>query len=232
MALHDPFDRFLDEVMPPNTQEELLSGFRSMSRRINVAKGKAALTANGSDQIAFVAAGSTKLVAHATRGREQVVSFQFADDLVLVPSRTAHAYTLTALEDGEMIHFNADPFFALAGKQSGLVIVLMERAYESLAHCREKSITLGRASAQEKLAGFLLNMAERIGDTRGRVTRMSLPMSRRDIADALGLSIETVSRQFTILRDQHLLETDGRSGITISDLDGLNECAGHLPVRV
>ncbi|MEM7700927.1 MAG: Crp/Fnr family transcriptional regulator [Pseudomonadota bacterium] len=231
MALHDPFDRFVDEVMPPNTDKDLLSGFRSLSRRINAVKGSPALTANGSDQIAFVASGSTKLVAHATRGREQVVSFQFADDLVLVPARTAHAYTLTALESGELIQFNADPFFALAGEQSGLVIILMERAYESLAHCREKSVTLGRATAQEKLAGFLLNLAERIGDRQGRGTSMTLPMSRRDIADALGLSIETVSRQFTMLRDQRLLETIGRSGITLSDLRALSERAGHLPVN-
>ena len=231
MALYDPFDRFIDEVLPPDVGKPLLSGFRALSRRLNAVKGTPALTANGSDQVAFLASGSTKLVAHATRGREQVVSFQFADDLVLVPARTAHAYTLTALEDGELIHFNADPFFTLAGEQTGLVMVLMARAYESLAHCREKSITLGRASAQEKLAGFLIHMATRIGETKAGKTHMNLPMSRSDIADALGLSIETVSRQFTILRDQDLLETCGRSGIILGDLNTLNERAGHLPAN-
>ncbi|MEM6857867.1 MAG: Crp/Fnr family transcriptional regulator [Pseudomonadota bacterium] len=231
MALHDPFDRFLDVVMPSDADKELLSGFRSISRRINAVRASSTITANGSDQIAFVASGSTKLVAHAMHGREQVVSFQFAGDLVLVPARTAHAYTLTALEDGDLLHFNADPFFALAGQQNGLVIVLMQRAYQSLAQCREKSVTLGRTSAQEKLAGFLINMADRIGEAQESGVRLHLLMARRDIADALGLTIETVSRQFTIMRDDGLLEISGRSGIVLCDLNALSERAGHLPVN-
>ena len=231
MALSDPFDRVTESVLPDDIDKDVLAQFRALARGANVRTGQTAIKANGVDQIAYIASGSSKMVAHASGGREQIVSFQFAGDLVSVPSRTAHAFTITALQPSELLHFNADPFFELAGLQSGLVVAMMERAYVSLGHCREKSITLGRTSAQEKVAGFLLAMADRIGVMEGSQWVLNLPMSRRDIADTLGLSIETVSRQVTALREEGLLSTKGRSIIRLSDKAELNARAGNLPIN-
>ncbi|WP_419956968.1 helix-turn-helix domain-containing protein [Qipengyuania oceanensis] len=73
-------------------------------------------------------------------------------------------------------------------------------------------------------------MADRIGVPHDGGCVLDLPMSRRDIADSLGLTIETVSRQFTILRDLALVETTGRSTVTLTDIPALEDRAGHLPV--
>ena len=231
MARYDQFDRFVDEVLPADIDKALLARFRALARRVSLERGQTSIKANGADQIAFIAAGSTKLVAHASGGREQIVGFQFVGDLVCVPSGSAHAFAIIALENGELLQFGADPFFDLAGQQTGLVIAMMERAHLSLAHCREKSITLGRTSAQEKIAGFLLMMADRIGAPDKAGSTLVLPMSRRDIADSLGLSIETVSRQLTILREEALIDLDGRSRVRLSDLRELNARAGNLPIN-
>ncbi|MEM1196028.1 MAG: Crp/Fnr family transcriptional regulator [Pseudomonadota bacterium] len=230
MALYDPFDRFVEAVLPSDISKGMLAEFRSLSRSVNIQRGQTAIKANGVDQIAFVASGSTKLVAHASGGREQIVDFQFTGDLVAVPAQTAHAYTIDALETGELLQFNARSFYELACAQPRLLVAIVERASLSLSHYREKAITLGRTSAQEKMAGFFLAIADRIGVPDKTDDVVTLPMSRRDIADSLGLSTETVSRQVTALRAAGLLSTDGRSIFRLSDRAALNARAGNLPI--
>ena len=151
-----------------------------------------------------------------------------AGDLVSVPARKAHAYTLCALDDCELIFFPSDEFFKLARHEAGMIDEALERTMLALSRSREKAISLGRKSAQERLASFLITMAERIGKNEADACVMELPMSRRDIADSLGLTIETVSRQLSELRDAGLIETSGRSQMRLLDTDRLNARAGHL----
>lgn len=225
----DLFDSFSAAILPLGSSDSTHLRFQAVARYASARAGDAPFTGNGKDQIIFVAAGSTKLVAHASQGREQVVAFHFAGDLVLVPARAAHSYTLCALADCELIYFPAEEFFKLARHEAGMTDEVLARAMKALARCREKTISLGRKSAQERLASFLVTMAERIGAARdSKVIELDLPMSRRDIADSLGLTIETVSRQLSELREAGLIETSGRSRIWLRDLARLNLCAGHL----
>lgn len=229
MTFPELFERFSAEILPLGASDATLLRFQSLARYASARTGDAPFTGNDSDQIVFVASGSTKLVALASQGREQVVAFHFAGDLVSVPARAAHGYSLYALEDCELIYFPADEFFALARHEASMVDEVLARAMRALSRCREKTIALGRKSAQERLASFLVTMADRLGlDDKGGLT-LNLPMSRRDIADSLGLTIETVSRQMSELRDAGLIETTGRSLVTLLDPKGLSERAGHLP---
>lgn len=221
-------ERFSTQILPFGSTAESQARFQAIARYARARAGDAPFTANDRDQIAFVARGSTKLVAQASQGREQVVAFHFAGDLVSIPARAAHAYTLCALEDCELVFFPADEFFKLARQETGMVEEVLERALSALARCREKAISLGRKTAQERLASFFVTMAGRIGSAKDGVLELRLPMSRRDIADSLGLTIETVSRQLTELRDAGLLETSGRSLVRLLDVPGLNNRAGHL----
>jgi len=105
---------------------------------------------------------------------------------------------------------------------------LLENTTLSLRRCREKTIALGRKTAGERIAVFLVGMAERIGvEQDGRLV-LELPMSRRDISDSLGLTIETVSRQLSKLRDDGVIETVGRSGVILNTLESLRDRAGFL----
>jgi CRP/FNR family transcriptional regulator len=230
MTFPDLFDRFSAAVLPLGSSDATHLRFQALARYASARAGDAPFTASDRDQIVFVATGSTKLVAQASQGREQVVAFHFAGDLVSVPARAAHAYTLCALEDCELIFFPADEFLKMARFESGVTEEILERALNALARCREKAISLGRKTAQERLASFLVTMSARIGTVRGGACVLDLPMSRRDIADSLGLTIETVSRQMTELRDAGLLETSGRSLVRLLDLPALNRRAGHLLV--
>jgi len=90
---------------------------------------------------------------------------------------------------------------------------------------RDMSVLLGRKTAQERVATFLTSMAERIGKQNDDGVSLSLPISRREIADSLGLTIETVSRQFTELRELGIIDTNGRSDVTILDRLRIREVA-------
>ena len=181
--------------------------------------------------LVFLASGATKLVAHASDSREQIVAFHFEGDMLVVPARGSHAYSLVALEDAQLLHFPYLTFLTEARGESCVLQRLLDTAFRSLERCREKTVTLGRKNASERLAAFLLAMEERIGRNDGKGIILDLPMSRRDIADSLGLTIETVSRQFTRLRSDDVIATEGRSIVRLNDLRDLRARAGFFEGR-
>ncbi|UAB78905.1 helix-turn-helix domain-containing protein [Erythrobacter sp. SCSIO 43205] len=228
MTFPELFERFATKALPLNVSDATHLKFQAVARYASAREGDAPFKGNGSDQIIFIARGSTKLVAQASQGREQIVAFNFEGDMVSVPAKAAHVYSLIALEDCELIYFPAQEFFRLAQEEAVMISDMLDRALKALARCREKTIALGRKTAGERIASFLISMAERIGDGAPDGITMELPMSRRDIADSLGLTIETVSRQLTDLRSAGIIQTPGRSRVVLTDMEALKARAGHL----
>lgn len=190
--------------------------YEALARPATLAAGEAARGCDRDDRFVFVRRGATKLVASASHGREQILGFHFTGDIAPVPGRSHHVYTLVALQPTSLLIFSAADLLEAAQAEPRLSGVLLARALLALGRCREKTITLGRKTAQERLADFLLSMAARIGTPDAGGLAIDLPMSRRDIADSLGLTIETVSRQLGELRAAGLITTEGRSGILIT----------------
>lgn len=228
LNLPDPVSRLLAAVVPGCCSNVLERELRAMAWSTTIRAGEVARLDDARDHFAFIDAGATKLVAHASAGREQVVAFHFEGDLVWIPARAAHHYTLNALVRTRLVVVPSAEFLALARDDAAVTAVLFDRALLALHRSREKSVSLGRKSAQERIAAFLATMATRIGTDEGTAWAVDLPMSRRDIADSLGLTIETVSRQFTELRARGLIETSGRSHVRVCNPRGLAACAGHL----
>lgn len=222
------FELFVQAILPQDMADAAYLRLQALGRYASAKAGEDVLADGDEDQIVFVALGATKLVAHASGDREQVLGFYFAGDLVSIPARGAHSYTLCALQDCELIAFPAAEFFELARSEAGLLNEVLVRVLDSLGRSREKSITLGRKTAQERVASFLVTMAARIGTPLEGGCLLHLPMSRRDMADSLGLTIETISRQLTELREAGLIETSGRSVVHLCDSATLKARAGHL----
>lgn len=221
------FERFGKAVHPSGLASAALAEFALLARPRCVPAGGTVLPEENEDRIVFLARGAAKLVAYAALGREQIVAFHFADEVVSMPAPRAHAYTLVALRDSEALVFAADDFLELAAKHPALMCALLRSTLGSLHRSREKSIALGRKTARERVAGFLVGMADRIGAPEGNRCVLQLPMSRRDMADNLGLTIETISRQLGDLREEGLVETSGRSTVRLLDLAALARSAGH-----
>lgn len=215
-------DRFLAGSLPGPGELQ----FAAAGRSVDAIRDSMVRLDDSCDQLVYLAEGATKLVARASGGREQVLGFHFAGDLMCVPARGSHEYQLSALQDASLLTFSYDKVVELAGDNPVILRKLLVTTRAALARSREKSIALGRKTAPERVAWFLVGMAERIGMSDGKATRITLPMSRRDIADSIGVTIETVSRQLTELRKRGIVETSGRSRVGILDMAELTRGAG------
>ncbi len=102
---------------------------------------------------------------------------------------------------------------------------LLQVASNELVAAQEQMLLLGRKTARERLASFLMAQSRQgvmCHQSRGR---FALPMTRGDIADYLGLTIETVSRTLTKLRGEGMIEIPSSTEIVIRDRDGLESLA-------
>ena len=201
---------------------------RELAISISVDRGSMTPLDHTHGSLVFIAHGATKLVAHASFDREQIVAFHFGGDLVAIPPDSRHAFSLMALTDCSLIIFPAREFYDRAAAEPTIMRALLERFQTALFRCRDKALGLGRKNAQERLASFLLTMAERLDRVESGKCELELPMSRRDIGDSLGLTIETISRQFSELRATGLVETIGRSRVILNDPIALARLAGYL----
>jgi len=227
MIHHGSIEQFLTGV----TDRSALPVIGALARTVRVKAGSDVPLERHGATLVYIVSGAAKLVARAAAEREQVAAFNFAGDLVTVPGAGPHAYVLQALVDCELVAIPyADMREAVRG-DAAVLARLLDNCDNALGRCREKALMLGRKTASERMAGFLLAMAARIGVPQGEAVLLDLPMSRRDIGDGIGLTIETVSRQFSLLRDDRLIATEGRSKVRLLDLPALKERAGHLKIR-
>ena len=144
-----------------------------------------------------------KLVSGAVRtykvlndGRRQIGSFYLPGDIFGLEVGEEHGFSAEAVVDSKVIVIKRSALVALAGRDSQVAHQLWTMAAAELQRAQEHIMLLIK-TAQERVAGFLLEMAAR-GANRSEI---ELPMSRQDIADYLGLTIETVSRTLTQLEN-------------------------------
>ncbi len=198
-----------------------------ISVALNPKRGAVAALDGSLDKVAYVAIGATKLCAQGSGSRSQIVAFHFGGDIISIPADGTHSYHLTALLDTQLLVFPAREFYDCASSENAMARTLFDRLPAALHRCRDKTVALGCKNAPERMASFLCAMAQRIGRLDGNSCRLDLPMSRRDIGDSLGLTIETVSRQLGLLKDAGLIETIGRSQIRLLNIAALEERAGN-----
>lgn len=202
-----------------------------MGRRQRVKAGHTLLW-EGDDApvVANVLEGVLKLVVAASDGREQIVGVVFPSDFIGRPFGKASPYTVTAMTDAEVCIFNRNSFDNFASQHPDLQQKLLRRTLDELDRARHWMMLLGRKSATQKVASFLLEMSERISgqgcDTSNAQDAFALPFGRQQIADILGLTIETTSRQLTQMRGTGVLGLPSRREIVINDRAAMEDMAG------
>lgn len=190
------------------------------------------------DRLVFIASGSAKLFASSPANRAngddsenpslstQVLAFHFPGDIVSVLRQADGDFRLAALSDLEVVIFMADRFLDVAQNDPVVIRTVLARSLQALHRSRTRMMQMGHKSARQRIADFLVSIAERICGRTSGDCEFTLPMSRRDIGDSLGLTIETVSRQFADLKAEGLIETSGRSGIRLCNLNALAQRGG------
>ena len=139
-------------------------------------------------------------------GRRQIVGFALPGDFLGMTTSARHSFSADAIGPVVICRFFRTPFARFVENKPHLLRRINELAICELSQAQDHMVLLGRRSAEEKVATFLVGWRDRLAQLTGPTTTVPLPMSRQDIADFLGLTIETVSRTFTKLERDGVIE--------------------------
>jgi CRP/FNR family transcriptional regulator len=168
-------------------------------------------------------AGLLRLSKLLPDGRRQIAGFLFPGDFLGITMEEEHAFTAEAVAPSTMCRFPRARFDEFVADHSTLESRLYAVAAHELAAARQQLVLLGRKTATERVASFLLMLAGRCAHNVEQ--DIILPMSRVDIADYLGLRIETVSREITGLKTSRVIRLTGRQSLQIVDREQLEQLA-------
>ena len=186
-----------------------------------------ARTGEERDHVYTLTAGALRLVRTLADGRRQINGFVLPGDYLGLSGSDHHRYDIEAIADSRVCRVALPQMKALRSRFPHLERKLLQRACQELDAAQDAALALARLQPAEKLADFLLRLAAREARLGGDGLRVSLPMGRGDIADHLGLTMETVSRTFTKLRQQGLIALPHLNVAEILDEDGLRTLAGE-----
>lgn len=184
---------------------------------------------------ANIISGVIKLEKTSADGRQQIVGLVFAPDFLGRAFAKSNPYFAQAATDVEACTYPHSAFELMLKKRPELEHRLFENTLNELDSAREWMFVLGRKSAQEKVASFLHLIAKRqamVGCShesdpaeQSEGTRFELPLTRADIADFLGLTIETVSRQLSNLKRQGTIQLLSGREVFVPDVTKLASMA-------
>lgn len=183
--------------------------------------------ADPADYFFTVTSGVLVLYESLPDGRRQVLDFPHPGDFIGIAFGTHYRVTAETLTATTLCRFPRASFERLLSEMPALEHGMLRRTADKLYAAREQMLLLGRKNAAERVASFLLQMAQR--QFLRRDEAVHLPMTRADIADSLGLTTETVSRTFTRLRTQKLIEVSGTDHIRLLQPQTLKEIASGEP---
>ncbi|HMK69948.1 MAG TPA: helix-turn-helix domain-containing protein [Xanthobacteraceae bacterium] len=168
-----------------------------------------------------VIAGSVRTYKILSDGRRQIGGFYLPGDIFGFQFAEEHTFSAEAITDVKVLVIKRSTLTALAGSNAAVARELFALTSRELRRMQDRVLLLIK-SAQERVASFLLEMADRAAG--GNV--VELPMSRQDIADYLGLTIETVSRTLTCLESSAAIEVTSSRRIVLRNQTALSRLNG------
>jgi len=209
-----------------------LDALNRLGRRVMVRSGQTLMwEGDDSSLVANVLDGVLKLSTSTVDGREQIVGVVYPSDFIGRPFGSTTPHSVTALSDAQVCMFTRSAFDDFARVHPELGHKLLQRTLTDLDRARNWMLLLGRKSASERVATFLLEMADRFVNASCEkscdgIDRFDLPLSRQQMADLLGLTIETVSRQMTRLKQAGIIDLPDRRAVAILDRPAMMGEAG------
>lgn len=176
-----------------------------------------------------ITSGTVRLSRLLHDGRRQVMGFLFPGDFIGLTRRDSFAFSAEAITDTDSCNFALEDLDTLSGDNPRLQRKLYEMACSELDAAQEQMLLLGRKSALERVASFLLEVRQRQLQQKDKDDEdcITLPMTRGDIADYLGLTLETVSRSFSRLRQEQVIEIRETYRVDLLDCQRLQELSGN-----
>jgi CRP/FNR family nitrogen fixation transcriptional regulator len=149
-----------------------------------------------------VVSGAVREMRFSSDGRRQILAFRLPGDVFGLEPGDVHTLTAETISDAEIVMVRRSLVEKAAAADADAAQSWIKHTAHDLMEARNHALVLGRKGANERVAAFLLSMSERCV----LANSFDLPMSRADIADFLGLTIETVSRSFTEMERQQAID--------------------------
>jgi CRP/FNR family transcriptional regulator len=187
-----------------------------------IAEGEAA------DNFFNITAGMAKLYKLLPDGRRQITGFAGPGHFLGLAVSSTYAFSAEAIDNVRFCRFSRPKLRKLLVDFPRLEQRLLEVAATELVAAQEQMLLLGRKTARERLATFLLMQSTQGPACAGRRERIRLPMTRGDIADYLGLTIETVSRTMSRLRAEGMIDIPSTSDVVVLNCIALESLASGM----
>jgi CRP-like cAMP-binding protein len=201
-------------------QDEDLQMLRRIGSKLRFDRGETIFSEGDAAEYAYqVVKGAVRLCKHMADGRRQIAQFLLPGDFFSFMDLSEHSFTAEAVGDTTLISYPQRQIARLAEERPSLrrrfATLLSQRVLDIQNHL----VILGRQTAREKVASFLLFLIEHEGTEE--VNLLNVLMSRQDIADFLGLTIETVCRVLSAMKRDGLVGIPNLHQLAIKDIDAL-----------
>lgn len=210
-----------------NINHDLSHSLAEGKIRVVAAKEHVYREGDPATNVYYVEVGYVCIYRVFSDGRRQVVNFAYPGDFIGLGAIREHSASAQAGTKTRLRSFAVASLRESARHDTNLGLWLYAAVSEELAAAHDLLMTVSHRSASERLAAFLLALSRRNGRRGEHERAIVLPMTRTDIADFLGLTIETVSRTFTKFRHEGLIDLEQCILVTICDLDALAMAAGN-----
>ena len=209
----DRIDRIPSSIAPaPSSPLDLVGAHISYDR-----EGEIYGEGEPVEYIYKVLSGAVRTYKLLSDGRRQIGAFHLTGEFFGLEAAEDHQFSAEAINDCTILVIKRSAVFALASRDAGVARELWSVTAGDLARAQGHMLLLGRKSAAERVATFLLEMSRRVS-VSGTV---ELPMSRQDIADYLGLTIETVSRTISQFVSSAVIELASSRRIVVRNAGAL-----------
>jgi len=180
---------------------------------------------DAADHVFILVEGCLRVYRTLPDGRRAILGFLYRGDLLGVSCRGRYLFTAEAVSPVKLRRFPRRRFHQVVDETPHLRPLLLAKICDETTAAQDQTILLGQKSAEERVASFLLMIARRSGaDTRTPI-EIELPFGRLDMADYLGLTVETVSREMTKLKRSGLISLNGSQKVVLRRMRRLHEVA-------
>jgi CRP/FNR family nitrogen fixation transcriptional regulator len=187
-----PFAIWNDDGRSPASSIELMGSRMSYGRNVEIyGEGEPV------EYLYKVISGAVRICKLLEDGRRQVTAFHLPGEIFGLEVGQEHRFSAEAISDSSILIVKRSALLALAARESEVARQLWTLMAGALQQVQDHMLVLGCMNAKERVSAFLLQLADRMA----KANELDLPMSRQDIADYLGLTIETVSRTITQLEN-------------------------------
>ncbi len=202
--------------------DDALSRLEQLHTIINL-ESEDGLFMEGDDATFFftVLSGALRLSKLLPDGRRQITGFVLPGEFIGLSLGDIYVDNAEALTDASLCRFNVSDLERIGQENPEMDSRLLTMTNSTLTQARDHMLLLGRMKAPEKIASFLIGLMDRAAAADQPTDPLRLPMSRADIADYLGLTIETVSRTFTRLKVDKVISLPEHNRVQIENMEAL-----------